>query len=68
LSESNKVETPELLLRSANISKFLGWNVFCMHIEHTLKNGRMVAHTFNPSTWEAKADEFLSSTPAWSTE
>jgi hypothetical protein len=28
----------------------------------------MVAHTFNPSTWEAEAGEFLSLRPAWSTE
>jgi hypothetical protein len=28
----------------------------------------MVAHTFNPSTWEAETGEFLSSRPAWSTE
>jgi hypothetical protein len=28
----------------------------------------MVAHTFNPSTWEAEAGGFLSSRPAWSTE
>jgi hypothetical protein len=30
----------------------------------------MVAHAFNPSTWEAKAEAggFLSSRPAWSTE
>jgi hypothetical protein len=28
----------------------------------------MVAHAFNPSTWEAKAGRFLSSRPAWSTE
>jgi hypothetical protein len=27
----------------------------------------MVAHTFNPSTWEAEAGGFLSSRPAWST-
>jgi hypothetical protein len=27
-----------------------------------------VAHTFNPSTWEAEAGRFLSSRPAWSTE
>jgi hypothetical protein len=25
-----------------------------------------VAQTFNPSTWEAEAGEFLSSRPAWS--
>jgi hypothetical protein len=30
----------------------------------------VVAHTFNPSTWEAGAEagEYLSSRPAWSTE
>jgi hypothetical protein len=28
----------------------------------------VVAHTFNPSTWEAETGGFLSSRPAWSTE
>jgi hypothetical protein len=28
----------------------------------------MVAHAFNPSTWEAEAGRFLSSRPAWSIE
>jgi major histocompatibility complex class I len=28
----------------------------------------MVAHAFNPSTWEADAGGFLSSRPAWSTK
>jgi major histocompatibility complex class I len=28
----------------------------------------VVAHTFNPSTWEAEAGGFLSSRAAWSTE
>jgi hypothetical protein len=28
----------------------------------------MVAHAFNPSTWEAEAGEFLSLRAAWSTE
>jgi hypothetical protein len=28
----------------------------------------VVAHVFNPSTWEAEAGGFLSSRPAWSTE
>jgi hypothetical protein len=28
----------------------------------------IVAHTFNPSTWEAEAGGFLSSRPAWSIE
>jgi major histocompatibility complex class I len=28
----------------------------------------VVAHTFNPSTWEAKVGGFLSLRPAWSTK
>jgi hypothetical protein len=28
----------------------------------------VMAHTCNPSTWEAEAGGFLSSRPAWSTE
>jgi hypothetical protein len=28
----------------------------------------VVAHAFNPSSWEAEASGFLSSRPAWSTE
>jgi hypothetical protein len=28
----------------------------------------MVAHTFNPNTWEAEAGEFLSSRTVWSTD
>jgi hypothetical protein len=28
----------------------------------------VVAHAFNPSTWEAEAGRFLNSRPAWSTE
>ena len=28
----------------------------------------VVAHTFNPSTWEVEAGGFLRSRPAWSTE
>jgi hypothetical protein len=28
----------------------------------------VVAHAFNPSTWEAEAGRFLSSRPAWSTK
>ena len=37
-SESHNVETPELLLRWAKISKFLVWDGFCMHIEHKFKS------------------------------
>jgi hypothetical protein len=33
------------------------------------KNSRaVVAHAFNPSTWEAEAGGFLSFRPAWSTK
>jgi hypothetical protein len=28
----------------------------------------VVAHAFNPSTWEAEAGGFLSSRPSWTTE
>jgi len=28
----------------------------------------VVAHAFNPSSWEAEASGSLSSSPAWSTE
>jgi hypothetical protein len=31
-------------------------------------NQAVVAHAFNPSTWEAEAGGFLNSRPAWSTE
>ena len=31
-------------------------------------SGAVVAHAFNPSTWEAEASRFLSLRPAWSTE
>jgi hypothetical protein len=33
-----------------------------------LKGRAVVAHAFNPSTWEAEAGGFLSSRPAWSRE
>jgi hypothetical protein len=36
-------------------------------IEHWPEPG-VVAHAFNPSTWEAEAGGFLSSRPAWSTK
>jgi hypothetical protein len=36
--------------------------------EKERKSQVVVAHTFNPSTWEVKAGGFLSSRPSWSTE
>jgi hypothetical protein len=35
---------------------------------YLIMNQAVVAHAFNPSTWEAEASRFLSSRPAWSTE
>jgi hypothetical protein len=32
------------------------------------KSQAMVAHAFNPNSWEAEAGRFLGSRPAWSTE
>jgi hypothetical protein len=34
----------------------------------TIKTPGVVAHAFSPSTWEAEAGGFLSSSPAWSTK
>jgi hypothetical protein len=39
--------------------------IYCIRKEFSQA---LVAHAFNPSTWEAEAGEFLSSRPAWSTE
>jgi hypothetical protein len=38
------------------------------HTHKEIQSTGVVAHTFDPSTWEAEADEFLSSRPVWSTE
>jgi hypothetical protein len=40
-------------------------NIFFFFLNH---QPGMVAHAFNPSTWEAEAGGFLSSRPAWFTE
>jgi hypothetical protein len=37
-------------------------------IKNGVQSQVVVAHTFNPSTWEAEAGGFLSSRPAWSTK
>ena len=37
-------------------------------IKRRQKSQAVVAHAFNPSTWESEAGGFLSSRPAWSTE
>jgi hypothetical protein len=46
--------TKAILKERSSIKKMFGWAV--------------VAHAFNPSTWEAEAGGFLSSRPAWSVE
>jgi hypothetical protein len=44
----------------------------CLHskkLSQKKKRSRaVVAHAFNPSTWETETGGFLSSRPAWSTE
>jgi hypothetical protein len=48
---------------------------FCLFLRQCLSHSidqaarwAVVAHAFNPSTWEAEASGFLSSRPAWSTK
>jgi hypothetical protein len=38
------------------------------NIRNGSRSQAVVAHAFNPSTWETETGEFLSSRPAWSTE
>jgi hypothetical protein len=42
--------------------------IFKLHFKIVLSSQAVVAHAFNPSTWEAEAGRFLSLRPAWSTE
>jgi hypothetical protein len=50
------------------IRKYFLWKGFLRWwLIKTMQPG-MVAHAFNPSTWEAEAGGFLSSRPAWSTK
>jgi hypothetical protein len=48
------------------LSSFTVWKT--RHLRTKECSRAVVAHAFNPSTWEAEADRFLSSRPAWSTE
>jgi hypothetical protein len=50
--------------------KVVAAKFFLLVAASTLKKKRLgvVAHAFNPSTWEAEAGRFLSSRPAWSIE
>jgi hypothetical protein len=40
----------------------------CLSFLKNIWSRAVVAHTFNPSTWEAEAGGFLSLRPAWSTK
>ena len=42
--------------------------IFLSEKERLNEQPGVVAHAFNPSTWEAEAGGFLSSRPAWSTK
>jgi hypothetical protein len=45
------------------------FSAFCStHEDAKASLGAVVAHAFNPRTWEAETGRFLSSRPAWSTE
>ena len=58
--EANRIHLQTQKLEYTVQSKFL-------HSYRNEKKGRVVvAHAFNPSTWEAEAGGFLSSRPAWS--
>jgi hypothetical protein len=67
---------------SRNKPRFLAANIYFLQLLKKIKldncnnsslrivymSQAVVAHAFNPSTWEAEAGGFLSSRPAWSTE
>ena len=42
--------------------------VLCGCVHKSTGAGAVLAHAFNPSTWEAETGGFLSSRPAWFTE
>jgi hypothetical protein len=45
-----------------------GWKIIQFKKKKKRMKPGVVAHAFNPSTWEAEAGEFLTSRPAWSTK
>jgi hypothetical protein len=61
-------------LTSTNQGTYLHVNIFfktytCFFLIKNIFGRRtVVAHAFNPSTWEVEAGRFLSSRPGWSTE
>jgi hypothetical protein len=46
----------------------MGWALPYKSLIKKCLSWAVVAHAFNPSTWEAEAGRFLSSRPPWSTE
>jgi hypothetical protein len=44
------------------------FQAFYFGIENVQPSWAVVAHAFNPSTWEAEAGGYLSLRPVWSTE
>jgi hypothetical protein len=54
-----------------NCSALVDIKKYSLYVKNCIKPSRsraVVAHTFNPSTWETEASGFLSSRPAWSTK
>jgi hypothetical protein len=58
---------PGFVIKSM-IKRTLETQMYISSFSLTARCGAVVAHAFNPSTWEAEAGRFLSSKPAWSTE
>ena len=72
-SECAQLRGTHLLVSATQMAReealrFLFVCLFLFFFNLKKKGQAMVAHAFNPSTWEAKAGGFLSSRPAWSTE
>jgi hypothetical protein len=66
------VHKPFLLLKLIENTKEILYLPIVSKLEVKIKtepdSRAVVAHAFNPSTWEAEAGGFLSSRSAWSTE
>ena len=62
------MQVPSLSLSRCITSRELKIQIIDSLFKFCRLNQAVMAHTFNPSTWEAKAGISLSSRPAWSTE
>jgi hypothetical protein len=51
-----------------HLCDFLENHILNKELIKKMDSRAVVAHAFNPSTWEAEAGGFLSSRPAWSIE